>query len=482
MTRIRDLIFASDPYADLDLAGYTPDTRGWGGDDPVFARLIREVWPRRVLEIGAWKGASALHMARLLADLGIGDGEICCVDTWLGSLEFWLNRDDPEVYGGLALRNGYPSVYYTFLKNATALGFRGCITPFPVPSSLAAKFFAHHGIKFDLIYIDGSHDYDDVAIDILNCNKLLSSRGVVFGDDYDWPSVRQAVTEAAAKLGFAIETAGRKWVFRRPADYAPASGGRITLFTTIVNDARLLRHFLDHYETAGVSKFHIAVSPQLASAVAAWQERYRITIHTDHMVDDALIGGVTAVSEMRRRYQRPDEWAVVVDLDEFVEFDGKLPEILSLADAEGANVVRAIMWDRFTADGRIVPFEDDRPLTECFPIRAKFIHNVMNGAGFKGVLVKGAIEALGAHHTFAGEVVCSRQFDLSHYKWIEGSIDRLRHAYDKVVKSGQEWAVQYRRALEHYSENGRFAWEQFGGEWVAPASAEPPAAAAPASR
>lgn len=473
MTRVRDLIFSVDPYADLDLEGYVSDTQGWGSDDPVFAALIREVWPQRILEIGTWKGASALHMTRLLDDFGIRDAEICCVDTWLGSLEFWLNRDDPEVYGALALRHGYPSVYYTFLKNVAAAGFQHTVTPFPVPSSLAAKFFAHHEVKFDLIYIDGSHDYEDVASDISNCSNLLSARGVLFGDDHDWPAVQRAVAEAATKLGFVTEAARQKWVLRRPVDYLSNSGGNVKLFTTIVNDARLLRHFLDHYHKAGVTEFYIAVSPQLANAVAIWQGRYRITMHTDLTVDDALIGGTSAVSEMRRRYQRHDEWVIIVDLDEFVEFDGDLSAIVLLADAEGANVVRAVMWDRFTADGRIVAFEDDRPLPDCFPVRARFIHNVMHGAGFKGVLVKGVIEALGAHHTFADEMVCSLQLDLSHYKWIEGSIERLRLAYEQVMNSGQDWAIQYSRIFEHYSKNGRFAWEEFGGERVLPPSAKP---------
>jgi len=38
---------------------------------------------------------------------------------------------------------------------------------------------------------------------------------------------------------------------------------------------------------------------------------------------------------MRRRYQDPDEWAVMVDLDEFVEFPKPIFDIIADAQKEG---------------------------------------------------------------------------------------------------------------------------------------------------
>jgi hypothetical protein len=146
-------------------------------------------------------------MAQAVKDLDLST-EIVCVDTWLGSLEFWeggsrqhnLERD-------LRTRNGYPSVYYQFLANVMHTGMDGIITPCPMVSSAAARFFSRAGIKAGMIYIDASHEEEDVANDVRKFRPL--SRGLVFGDDWDWPSVRRAVSPYKPQV---ID--GRYWVIR----------------------------------------------------------------------------------------------------------------------------------------------------------------------------------------------------------------------------------------------------------------------------
>jgi SAM-dependent methyltransferase len=219
MPRIRDLIHDIDPYDGLMLDSYTPDLQGWGSTHPVFRYLIEDIRPRLILEVGTWKGASALHMAQIQRSLNIEDAEICCVDTWLGALEFWLgSHRDLERYQSLKLQNGFPSVYYTFLRNVLFKGADRLITPFPTTSAIAARFFAYHGIKFDLIYIDGSHDYEDVRDDLSVYWSLTAPNGALLGDDYgnkDWPGVERAVDEFAIALGKRPEFITEKWFFRK---------------------------------------------------------------------------------------------------------------------------------------------------------------------------------------------------------------------------------------------------------------------------
>lgn len=236
------------------------------------------------------------------------------------------------------------------------------------------------------------------------------------------------------------------------------------LFTVIQHDARLLGHFLAHYRSAGVTEFHISIDSKFKPAVVTLAAAHNVKLHEDLDVANSVVGGAYAITEMRRRFQGSSEWAVLVDLDEFVEFGGDLPAIIQQAEREGANVARATMWDRFSEDGKIVGFEPGGDLRQVFPIRGRFIKNVMQGEDYKGVLVKGLIDSNVAHHTFVGEVVCSRHLDLSHYKWFDGAIDRVRAAHRRVVEAGKHWAVEYQRALEHYDRHGRFAWEKFGGE------------------
>lgn len=212
-----------NPYKDFPLKDWTVDITGWHSEDPVFERLITELRPNIVVEVGTWKGASALNMARLLRQNGLHTSRICCVDTWLGSLEFWTSRDDQERYGSLMLKHGYPQVYYQFLANVLHSQVEDVIIPFPVPSSLAANWFklaneATPGFLADLIYLDASHEYRDVIADITMWWDNLRSGGVMFGDDYQtFKGVRDAVNafvyDRDLETQFSMEE--NKWVIKK---------------------------------------------------------------------------------------------------------------------------------------------------------------------------------------------------------------------------------------------------------------------------
>ena len=241
------------------------------------------------------------------------------------------------------------------------------------------------------------------------------------------------------------------------------------LFTTIYDDARLLGHFLAHYDRAGVTEFFIAVAGDLGSAVRPLMSAYQITLCEGLGVADQYPFGVNATTETRRRYQNADEWALVVDIDEFVEFPRPIAEIIAAAEAEGANVVKAIMYDRFSADGQPRGFEPSSDLASLYPVKTRFIRDVMKGADWKGVLVKGNIRPAGNFHNWEGQVVYSEMVEISHYKWTTDQIiDRVRADYRITSQMGLPCADEYKRVLEHYERNGRFAWEEFGGQLVMP--------------
>ena len=241
------------------------------------------------------------------------------------------------------------------------------------------------------------------------------------------------------------------------------------LFTTIYDDARLLGHFLAHYDRAGVTEFFIAVAKGHGSAVRQLTPAYRITLCEELAVADKYPFGVSAATEMRKRYQDPGEWAVVVDLDEFVEFPKPVFDIIADAEKEGANIVQAIMYDRFSADGQPRGFEPSSDLASLYPVKTRFIRDVMKGADWKGVLVKGDIRPAGNFHNWEGQVVHSEIIEISHYKWTtDRIIDRVRADYHITSERGLPCADEYKRVLEHYERNGRFAWEEFGGQLLMP--------------
>lgn len=178
--------------------GITPSGKneipGWNSYHSIFKNLIQEVKPKIIIEVGTWLGASAINMAKISKSLGL-ETKIFCVDTWLGAQEFWTwGKDTPD--RDLKLKNGYPQVYFDFLSNVVQHEVQDRIIPVPCTSSIGRIVLEHYGIKADLAYIDGSHEYLDVKVDIANYLTILNSDGVIFGDDLNWPGVNQAVNES----------------------------------------------------------------------------------------------------------------------------------------------------------------------------------------------------------------------------------------------------------------------------------------------
>lgn len=172
---------------------------GWHGNNPVFEKLIMETNPTHIIEVGAWLGQSTINMAKILKRDN-RNCKITTVDTWLGALEFIGSNNGDH---NLMKKNGYPQVYYQFLSNVVHNKVEKYIDPFPSTSLIAARYFEKNNIKAELIYIDGSHDYEDVIADLNAYWPLVKNGGIMFGDDFDigaWPGVVQAVNEFSDKI------------------------------------------------------------------------------------------------------------------------------------------------------------------------------------------------------------------------------------------------------------------------------------------
>jgi hypothetical protein len=192
------------------------DLQGWGSTDTNFRKLIDEINPKFIIEVGTWKGGSAIFMGEYIKEKNL-DCKIICVDTWLGAIEFMENQNDPDRYLSLQMRNGYPSVYYQFLANVMHKGLEEIIIPFPQTATLASRFLTINHVKADMIYIDGSHDEKDVYDDINNYWELLNLNGIILGDDYDeyWPGVKLAVNNFVTDNELDITFTERQWVVKK---------------------------------------------------------------------------------------------------------------------------------------------------------------------------------------------------------------------------------------------------------------------------
>ncbi len=168
---------------------------GWLGPSGknTIEKLILNKKPKIIIEIGTWLGASAIHMAKITEKINLKT-KIYCVDTWLGAEEFWTWKSSSKEHD-LKLKNGYPQIYYEFISNVVEHKLEKIITPIPNTSRIGSIILKKNKIKADLIYIDGSHDYFDVKLDIKSYLPILKNNGIMFGDDIKWKGVNKAVKE-----------------------------------------------------------------------------------------------------------------------------------------------------------------------------------------------------------------------------------------------------------------------------------------------
>jgi hypothetical protein len=133
---------------------------------------------KNIVEIGSFMGRSTRALAEATR------GTVTAVDTWAGSDEAEHRK----------LLEGKPKdwLFEEFLRNMDGVQN---ICPTRLPSVEAAALFS--GILFDFIFIDASHDYENVKADIEAWGPLLAPGGTLAGHDFHSgaPGVMKAVNE-----------------------------------------------------------------------------------------------------------------------------------------------------------------------------------------------------------------------------------------------------------------------------------------------
>ncbi|QIF04326.1 class I SAM-dependent methyltransferase [Roseimicrobium sp. ORNL1] len=72
-------------------------------------------------------------------------------------------------------------------------GLSGFFELMEKPSCLAMPALIEKGVTFDIIYIDGSHIFEDVFVDLYFAIRLLSDGGIVALDDCTDPHVKKVI-------------------------------------------------------------------------------------------------------------------------------------------------------------------------------------------------------------------------------------------------------------------------------------------------
>lgn len=131
------------------------------------------------VEVGSWLGRSSCFMGVEIHNSNYNI-KFDCVDTWKGSIEH--KSSDEIIYGTL---------YRDFLKNIEPV--KHIINPIRTTSIEASKTYDDNTLDF--VFIDASHEYNDVLDDISHWLPKVKIGGCLAGHDYDYYKVNKAVKD-----------------------------------------------------------------------------------------------------------------------------------------------------------------------------------------------------------------------------------------------------------------------------------------------
>lgn len=150
--------------------------KGWMKPEQLRWLARHATYCKRIVEVGSYRGRSTRAM------LDSSQALMWCVDAW-----------DYKGRGGTVGERDYAQ----FWKNIADVRDRVTIMSFD--SATAARMLLDLcGLgTFDMVFIDGGHDYATVKGDIEGYRPLVKRGGLLCGDDYhpNWRGVVRAVDE-----------------------------------------------------------------------------------------------------------------------------------------------------------------------------------------------------------------------------------------------------------------------------------------------
>lgn len=185
------------------------NVEGWLGSYEAWAlheavRTHPTTRPLVAIEIGSWKGRSGVAIGRGLESRGAGH----------------LFAVDP--HGSTVTHEQFQvtDTYEEFTANIRAAGLQDHVSCIRATSVTARARFDAGTVHF--LFVDGSHDYEDVIQDISAWTSALAPGATVAFQDFAWPGVRRALRERVIR---------RDSPFRKPRlventlffDYAPVA-------------------------------------------------------------------------------------------------------------------------------------------------------------------------------------------------------------------------------------------------------------------
>tara|TARA_B100000787_G_scaffold136323_1_gene105124 strand:+ start:471 stop:1247 length:777 start_codon:yes stop_codon:yes gene_type:complete len=132
----------------------------------IWKKFLKHLEKIKYLEIGTFEGRSAVFVGELK-----NTKEITCVDNFKGNDEPGFKSDH--------INFNFDQVYENCLKNLKKTNVF-----FNLIKDKSDNFFLDNNEKFNVIYIDGSHYYEDLKNDFINSKNCLEKKGILICDDF----------------------------------------------------------------------------------------------------------------------------------------------------------------------------------------------------------------------------------------------------------------------------------------------------------
>lgn len=205
---VNELYSGASPYAYADPAKHDNGYPHTNILDELVDAILIEFKPEFWLEIGSMLGNSAIRVASAVKSNRLNTS-IICLDPFTGDVNMWAwekNLQQENKWRFLGLDKGRPTIYDRFLANVIKAEHDNIILPINCTSMVGIKLIQRLYDESRLtkipsvIYLDSAHEEDETFLEIHRCWEALPEGGILFGDDWDWPSVRNDVLKYFANI------------------------------------------------------------------------------------------------------------------------------------------------------------------------------------------------------------------------------------------------------------------------------------------
>lgn len=156
-----------------------------------------------IVEIGSFLGRST----RALADNT--PGKVYAIDDWKGPRDTFLDDKDGHPYH---VDFSSMDLYGNFLLNMVGLHGSKLVIVRQDHKLLDPQYWKD--LQPDMVFIDGSHEYEDVCFDINFWKPIIKDKGLLCGHDADRVEVHTAVRELLPQARVVVGT--KIWMLDLP--------------------------------------------------------------------------------------------------------------------------------------------------------------------------------------------------------------------------------------------------------------------------